>query len=139
MQLRQILERSTSIERKLESLGAVGKGLHEKATSVASQLDAQTLKKIRFIASIRNKVVHESVEVDPEVLRGFFKACDAVDASIGNYAQPPQRFASSDCTNSIDIGNSWDNMSTAKKTATAAIGIGVVGLFAWAYFNDYLD
>lgn len=52
---------SKEIEGLLETqLGAEGRGLHEKASSVEHQLPSELLKKLRYIATIRNKVVHEA-------------------------------------------------------------------------------
>lgn len=39
---------------------ASGKGLHSKLTSVESKLAPELVKQIRFIATIRNKLVHEA-------------------------------------------------------------------------------
>lgn len=47
------------LESAMEALGATGKGLHEKASSVEGKLPAALIKKLRFIASVRNKIVHE--------------------------------------------------------------------------------
>jgi len=52
---------SKEIEGLLETqMGAEGRGLHEKASSVEHQLPSDLLKKLRYIATIRNKVVHEA-------------------------------------------------------------------------------
>jgi len=39
--------------------GASGKGLHEKITSVGNQLTPSMVKSMRYLATIRNKLVHE--------------------------------------------------------------------------------
>lgn len=54
-----------SASRTLESLleqrfGASGKGLHERVTSVEQQLPPSLLKKIRYIATVRNRLVHQA-------------------------------------------------------------------------------
>lgn len=38
---------------------ATGKGLHEKVTSVSSQLTPKLCKRLRFLATIRNRLIHE--------------------------------------------------------------------------------
>lgn len=63
------IELALRCSKQIESLlvqkfGAVGKGLHEKITHVVAKLppgymSEDCVKKIRFIATIRNKVVHE--------------------------------------------------------------------------------
>lgn len=69
--------------KKIEKLLAVnylatGKGLHEKATSVEEKLTPELMKKIRYIATIRNKLVHEDdfkklpndfLKINKEVIR----------------------------------------------------------------------
>lgn len=51
---------SKKLESKLSQLlNADGKGLHEKISSVESKLPNSLIKKLRYIASVRNKVVHE--------------------------------------------------------------------------------
>ncbi len=55
------VEASKRLESALEHYyGASGRGLHSKADSVADQLDAQVLRKLRYVATIRNKIVHEA-------------------------------------------------------------------------------
>lgn len=48
------------LESALErNFGATGRGLHEKTNSVSARLAAQTVRDLHFIATIRNKIVHE--------------------------------------------------------------------------------
>ena len=54
-----VIKSSKKIEALLSELGATGKGLHEKATSIESQLSYSLVKKIRYLASVRNQLVHE--------------------------------------------------------------------------------
>jgi hypothetical protein len=41
------------------SFGASGRGLHEKINSVAGQLPDGTIRQLRYIATIRNRIIHE--------------------------------------------------------------------------------
>lgn len=51
---------SKKIESTLERvLGAQGKGLHEKVSSVEGKIPTALVKRIRYIATIRNKLIHE--------------------------------------------------------------------------------
>lgn len=51
---------SKKIESTLERvLGASGKGLHEKVSSVEHKIPIALVKRIRYIATIRNKLIHE--------------------------------------------------------------------------------
>lgn len=65
--------------RRLEMLlkahyHAEGKGLHALITSCQERLPHDVIAKLRFIATIRNKIVHESdVEIDD--MKNFISAC----------------------------------------------------------------
>jgi uncharacterized protein YraI/uncharacterized protein YutE (UPF0331/DUF86 family) len=74
-----LLEQAITYSKTLESIleqkyGASGRGLHEKLTSIEERVPPELAKKLRFIASVRNKLVHEAnyVPDDPE---GFLRAC----------------------------------------------------------------
>lgn len=55
-----VLTSSKRLERELEvDYGAVGKGLHERITSVQDRLPQALQKRLRYIATIRNKLVHD--------------------------------------------------------------------------------
>ena len=51
---------SKELEHILDTeLGASGKGLHEKISSVDASLPQELIKNMRYLATIRNKLVHE--------------------------------------------------------------------------------
>ncbi len=55
-----VISASKDLESILEKkFQAVGKGLHEKITSADAQLSELLIRRLRKIASIRNKLVHE--------------------------------------------------------------------------------
>jgi len=57
--------RSRKLEQLLErGLGATGRGLHEKTTSVEREIPAELVRKLRLVATVRNKVVHEAARID---------------------------------------------------------------------------
>jgi hypothetical protein len=75
------VSRAKTLEALLEALGATGKGLHEKITSVQAKLPQPLAKRLRFIATVRNKVVHESgYAIDDRA--GFVRACDEAEADL---------------------------------------------------------
>lgn len=47
------------LENALRKLGAHGAGLHQCVTSVEAQLSPEVTKQLRFVASVRNTVVHK--------------------------------------------------------------------------------
>jgi hypothetical protein len=55
-----VCKSSKELEFILESeFGAHGRGLHEKISSVQSSLTAPLIREMRFLATIRNKLIHE--------------------------------------------------------------------------------
>lgn len=54
-----VIDATKSLESKLKKIGANGKGLHEKTSSVDSLLSPELSKLLRKIATIRNKLIHE--------------------------------------------------------------------------------
>jgi hypothetical protein len=83
--LESVIQRTKKLERLLEEkYQAVGKGLHEKATSVEHTLDPNTLKQIRFIASIRNKLIHEDGYRFDGNENEFLRKCDEVIEHLTN-------------------------------------------------------
>jgi hypothetical protein len=94
--------------KKLESLleqqfGATGRGLHEKVSSVGGRLPPELVKQIRYIATIRNNLVHEDAfALSPSELANYQATCTTVEQQIrsasGNSRTPraessPQRRA----------------------------------------------
>jgi len=76
-----VLDRTRKIEGLLEQkFGAEGRGLHTKIDSVVALLvyNEVDVKRIRFIASVRNKLVHESGYQYDGSADDFIQTCDAV-------------------------------------------------------------
>ncbi len=58
------LDRVIKASKRLESLlatrlGATGKGLHEKVSSIEREIDPGTVADLRAVATVRNRLVHE--------------------------------------------------------------------------------
>lgn len=64
------IETVVNYTKKIETifvneLGATGRGLHEKLDSIGNVIDSSIARKIRYIASARNKLMHEDgYEID---------------------------------------------------------------------------
>jgi hypothetical protein len=85
------ITRVKALESLLEQgLGAIGKGLHEKVTSVQDKLPQPLVKKLRFVATVRNKIVHESDYQQIDNRDGFLRACDEAEAELRAMCAPPQ-------------------------------------------------
>jgi hypothetical protein len=85
--IESVIQSTKNLESLLtKELGATGKGLHEKATSVEHLIPAELLKKIRYIASVRNKLMHESDYVFDGNPDEFLKECDRAFGGLNNAA-----------------------------------------------------
>lgn len=72
-----VVRGSQRIEAFLKSnFGAEGKGLHEILTSVENQIPQHLVKRIRYTASVRNRVVHEAAELDDA--EGFAASIESI-------------------------------------------------------------
>lgn len=75
-----VIKRCKKIESALVDLGAEGKGLHAKLSSLESSIEDSIKKKIRYVATIRNKALHDAnFDVNAEVMREYTQACDEID------------------------------------------------------------
>lgn len=61
---------------------ATGRGLHELTSSISRQLDPDTIKKLRFIASVRNSIVHDYGNDTLSDRAGFERACEEVEKQL---------------------------------------------------------
>lgn len=90
----QVVKRSKTIERLLEqNYGAVGKGMFEKAKSVEDRLESGIFNKLKFIAAVRNKVVHQEGYVFDGRQDDYLSTCDGVIRRLSNPASPKQTYA----------------------------------------------
>ena len=76
-----VVTRSQKLEGRLEKdFGATGKGLHQKVSSVEAGLPAELVRKLRLVATVRNKVVHESGRIEDR--RRFVEAADDAERQL---------------------------------------------------------
>lgn len=54
-----VIENCKDLEARLSKMGATGKGLHEKTSSLSDVLEPLLVKDLRTVATIRNKLIHE--------------------------------------------------------------------------------
>ncbi|MBM3981729.1 MAG: hypothetical protein FJ304_15930 [Planctomycetes bacterium] len=85
------ITRVKALESLLEgALGATGKGLHEKVSSVQDRLPQPLVRKLRFVATVRNKIVHESDYTQIDDRAGFVRACDEAETALRALLAPPK-------------------------------------------------
>jgi len=74
---------SKHIEAALvRTLNATGKGLHEKLSSVEKKLPAALVKRIRYIATVRNKIIHDDEYRKFDDRAGFKSAVKLVKSEL---------------------------------------------------------
>ena len=112
-QIETVIRASKQLEQLLaQHYGATGRGLHEKTSSVEDQLDHDTVRRLRKIATLRNKVVHEDFEMDD--LTDF--QCDA--QSLAQRLQPKSAIKTSKTKNSTAKNNQTPNSVAQPKPET---------------------
>jgi hypothetical protein len=89
--IESVVVRSRHIEKLLADLGGQGKGIHERVTSISSLLPTDLFKRIRFIASVRNKVMHDHDYHFDANEREFLDTCDAVVCELQEILDPKGR------------------------------------------------
>ena len=74
-----VIEAARPIEQMLrEKHGATGRGLHELVSDVQGKLSQSDIKKMRFVATIRNQVLHEGLVLDASTRDGVTRASKEV-------------------------------------------------------------
>jgi hypothetical protein len=86
---------TVDITRKLETslnrMGATGKGLHEKVTSIETRLPDALQRKLRYVASVRNNLSHNDVVLPAAEFDSFTRgAQDALRELQAIADAPPQ-------------------------------------------------
>lgn len=71
--------------------GASGRGLHDKVTSVQGQLPDPLVRQLRYIATMRNKLVHEADVERLDDPAGYRRACAESRAALDRLRPAPGR------------------------------------------------
>ena len=127
-----VVKHSKQIEASLRKLGADGKGLHELITSLDEQFEGALIKKIRFVASVRNAVIHEEgYELSDATLANYVAACNEINDALKTAVE--ERVVDSSALKSDDaepqtVSDGWDHFGFAKGQATS-IGEGLKAMF----------
>lgn len=85
------IRRSKRLEARLRrNYGVSGRGLHEliDAAKARNALPIPLVKRLRFIATVRNKVVHDLEYRKIDDRRGFIEACDKAERELDELAGP---------------------------------------------------
>ncbi len=136
MSYENVIKKTKRIESALSDMGAEGKGLNEKLNSIEHKFDEKVIKAIRFIATIRNKLVHEDdFEMDYDLEEGFDRTYDFIMDNINQNESTYEESSSySSSNNTDDLMELWDSLSGWQKVGAGVLATGALALFAW--FNN---
>src|SRR5690606_34437429 len=85
------VRRSKRLEGRLRrNFGVSGRGLHEliDAAKRKNALPNDLVRKLRFVATIRNRIVHDLDYTKIDDRAGFIAACDAAERELDELAGP---------------------------------------------------
>lgn len=87
-----VIKRCKELEGLLtDGFGATGRGLHEKVSSVEGRLSQPLVKRLRFIATVRNKLVHDDDFQGLDDPAGYAEACDKAEEELRSMMKPTAR------------------------------------------------
>lgn len=119
---------SKRIEKILkDEFGAEGKGLHELLNSVEGRIPESLVKKARFIASVRNKVVHEDGEINDA--EAFNATIDEVVQGLKEVLEIERRTKATECSEPAVPKNTTAFLKVAFAVIAAFFVGGVLGFF----------
>lgn len=131
-----IIDKTKKIESLLVNMGAEGKGLHEKVTSIENILEEDVVKAIRFMATIRNKFLHDSnFKLSQKIIDQFESTYYFVMNKISN--ETFKETEGNKSTNNVEfdeLKKIWNNLSGWEKVGVGVVGI--IGAAVVAWFNN---
>ena len=144
-----VVTQSKTLEALLEQkFGATGRGLHEKLSSIEYQLEAGLVKNIRWIATMRNKVVHENFQLTNQ--NDFLRSCQRALEGLQNSQHTTSERVNSSSRNSYNTTPkrivSHSRRKTKRKsesggffgTIITVIIFGIIGYFVYGFIQDSL-
>lgn len=144
-----VVTQSKTLEALLEQkFGATGRGLHEKLSSIEYQLETGLVKNIRWIATMRNKVVHENFQLTNQ--NDFLRSCQRALEGLQNSQHTTSERVNSSSRNSYNTTPkrivSHSRRKTKRKsesggffgTIITVIIFGIIGYFVYGFIQDFL-
>lgn len=137
-----ILEKAIHVESLLADLGGEGRGIHDKLTCIEQEFDVSMVKKIRRVASIRNKAAHE-IDFETDMVSFHRVADEVIHCLESKIAAKRNSFNRQKHQNSQQssyqgpkatkqaekkTGKSWGDLDWKERTKLVAGGALVVGL-----------
>ncbi|NHF65984.1 hypothetical protein [Xanthomonas hortorum] len=146
MSMSVVVNQAKQVEGRLQALGAIGRGLHEKANSVEQILGSKLTKRIRFLASVRNQVVHNpEVELTPELLSSFLSAAEdalgELDRLLTTRSESSEGQQSDNRVGESPLGPRmvavWDSTSTGGKIGLVIGAVALSALYVKGKIDDW--
>ncbi|MCH7387744.1 excalibur calcium-binding domain-containing protein [Acinetobacter modestus] len=154
-----VVTQSKTLEALLEQkFGATGRGLHEKLSSIEYQLETGLVKNIRWIATMRNKVVHENFQLTNQ--NDFLRSCQRALEGLQNTQNTLRIVDKIQEINTVPVNSSSRNSynTTPKRiishsrrktkrksesggflgTIITVIIFGIIGYFVYGFIQDSL-
>ena len=154
-----VVTQSKTLEALLEQkFGATGRGLHEKLSSIEYQLETGLVKNIRWIATMRNKVVHENFQLTNQ--NDFLRSCQHALEGLQNTQNTLRIVDKIQEINTVPVNSSSRNSynTTPKRiishsrrktkrksesggffgTIITVIIFGIIGYFVYGFIQDSL-
>jgi len=144
-----VVTQSKTLEALLEQkFGATGRGLHEKLSSIEYQLETGLVKNIRWIATMRNKVVHENFQLTNQ--NDFLRSCQRALEGLQNSQHTRSERVNSSSRNSYNTTPkrivSHSRRKTKRKnesggffgTIITVIIFCIIGYFVYGFIQDSL-
>lgn len=154
-----VVTQSKTLEALLEQkFGATGRGLHEKLSSIEYQLETGLVKNIRWIATMRNKVVHENFQLTNQ--NDFVRSCQRALEGLQNTQNTLRIVDKIQEINTVPVNSSSRNSynTTPKRiishsrrktkrksesggffgTIITVIIFGIIGYFVYGFIQDSL-
>ncbi len=85
----KIINCTRKLETLLVNIGATGTGLHTRLDSVQHKLEKTTVNKLRYLASIRNKTMHQD-NFKVNDINDFLATCNQVSEALKDYMSKSQ-------------------------------------------------
>nr|WP_296338246.1 hypothetical protein [uncultured Acidovorax sp.] len=151
MSLEIVVGRSRQVEGKLLELGATGRGLNEKATSIEQLLGQHLTRRIRFLATIRNKALHDpDFDVTDELLTSFLSAAESVLGQLQQLLQTAKPTSEKKPTSEnqrthqsgnapvgLSLADAWRDTSTTGKVGIVAGVLALGALYVKGEIEDW--
>jgi hypothetical protein len=88
MNIEQVINRTKTLESTLvQHYAATGRGMHAKITSASEHLSSSVIRRLRTVATIRNRLLHEDTFTVLNVPKDFSALCDELEQALNGSSE----------------------------------------------------